>query len=228
MAGRRVNVYLWPNRTDRPAFSANLTERRAHTIVHRDAAAPTPDAVAVSTSSDPESIEAQWPTLSPRLLLYAGRLHRQSLGRFPSAPDPYDLVHDALTDYLTGNRVRPEGVDLFVFLCGVIRSKASNFLDRQQRLDGSARFGRFVPDDAPAARRIETPAPDGSGHLRDQVRALVDDDPFLLRFVELLFDDPDLKPGDLAALLDCSATEVYAARKRLDRRVASLRDALAA
>lgn len=184
--------------------------------------------MAAPTSSDPTTLEAQWPTLSPRLLLYAGRLHRQVLERFPHAPDPYDLVHDAVTDLLTGNRVRPAEVDLFVFLCGVIRSKASNFLDRQQRLDGSARFGRFVADDAPAARRVETPGPDGSGHLRDQIRALVADDPFLVRLTELLFDDPDLKPGDLATLLGCTATDVYAARKRLDRRVASLRDALTA
>ncbi len=184
--------------------------------------------MAPSILPDPSSLEAQWPTLSPRLLLYAGRLHRQALGRFANAPEAVDLVHEAVTDLLTGHRVRPDGVDLFVFLCGVIRSKASNFLDRQQRLDGSARFGRYVSDEAPIARRVQTPGPDGSGHLRDQIRALVEDDPQLVRMTELLFDDPDLKPGDLADLMGCTANDVYSAKKRLERRVASLRQALAA
>ena len=188
---------------------------------------PPPGPLVPETAApDPASIETQWLTLSPRLLLYAGRLHRRSIGRFAGAPEPYDLVHEAVTDYLTGHRVHPDGLDLFVFLCGVIRSKASNFLDRQQRLDGTARFGRYVSDEAPVARRVSTPGPDGSGHLRDQIRALVADDALLVSMTGLLFDDPDLKPADLADLLGCTASDVYSAKKRLDRRVAMLRDDL--
>ncbi len=168
-------------------------------------------------------VEAEWPRLAPRLLLYAGKLHRHVLARFPHAPDPADLVHEAVADLLSGHRARPEDVTLFVFLCGVIRSKASNFLMRQQRLDGTDRLGRYVDADSPGAHRIPTPGPEGEGVLRAQVQALIADDPFLVRMTQLLFDDPELKPGDLAEMLGCTATEVYAARKRLERRVAALR-----
>lgn len=58
------------------------------------------------------------------------------------------------------------------------------------------------------------------------VASRVTDDPMLLRMVDLIFEDPLLKPRDLAKLLGTSIKEVNNAQKRLRRRLKDVHEML--
>ena len=166
-----------------------------------------------------------WEETLPRLLLWAGRLHARTLADVRGAPTPEDLVQDAVTDVLTGRRTRPDGVPLAVVLYGVVRSRVSHTLERA-RSSGEAGGPRFVGLDA--AERAHADAAADPAHvadLRKRVLHLVEGDEVLSRMVGLWFEDPSLKASDLAAILDLSPSEIYAAARRLRRRPAR-RDAL--
>ena len=62
--------------------------------------------------------------------------------------------------------------------------------------------------------------------LYTTISSKVTDDPMLLKMVDLLFEDPLLKPAILARLLGASIKEVNNAQKRLRRRLQDLRQAL--
>ena len=159
-----------------------------------------------------------WEALLPRLLLWAQRLHARVLHDVRGAPSPEDLVQDAVTDVLTGRRSRPADVPLAVLLYGVIRSRASQVLARS-KTKGEAPGPRYV--DLEAAERLHAEAaadPARAADLRERVLALVAGDETLEKMVALWFEDPALKPGDLAAMLGLAPAEVYAATRRLRRR----------
>ena len=54
--------------------------------------------------------EQDWDALLPRLTVWAGRLHRRYLADRPGAPEPQDLVQDAIADLATGTRTLPDDV----------------------------------------------------------------------------------------------------------------------
>ncbi|PQJ26939.1 hypothetical protein BSZ35_18620 [Salinibacter sp. 10B] len=174
--------------------------------------------------------------LLSRLLSVAEGLHWYVLRSYRGAPEPLDLVQQAVADVLDGTRCWPSHVDAFTMLCGVMRSRVSNFAARQRPL-GRSRLepqtgegGRYVYfDDHPADPTIilrSSNAPDNillNEELRDRIRQLVAGDDELERIVELLFDDPYYGAADLAEQLETSVNGIYNARKRLRRRLDSLR-----
>lgn len=175
---------------------------------------------------DPSALDrlrtADWGDLSPRLLLAAQRLHAQYLRRLPGAPEPADLVQDALADLMTGRRACPPDVPILTVIFHVMRSKATNLLTTNRAVGTEAGGPRHIAlDDAPA---LATPIAPATGVVRDAIRQRVADDPELARMVDLWLEDPKLKPGDLAAMLEVPVRDIYNARKRLARKLADLRE----
>lgn len=167
--------------------------------------------------------EIDWPDVLPRLLLWAQSLHRRYLAGLPGAPTPEDLVQDAAADLLTGRRVWPDGLPAFVVLHGIVRSLVSNAVSRAS-VPGAAGFVARCASIEEAGMADGTPADESVD--RSQVRAralrLVSDDDVLSRVVALWFDDPSLKPLDVAAMLGLAPADVYHATKRLRRRLEPL------
>lgn len=162
-----------------------------------------------------------WDDLLPRLLLAAERFHQRHLQPYADAPEPRDLAHAAIMDVLNGNRRLPEDVKLFVTLHEIVRSKVSNFVAKKMRRGTVALDEKLLAITADAATDGKQHA--SYEHFKDAVRGYVRDDPFLERMIEYLFEDPLLKPADLAAMMGVDVHEVYNAYKRLRRRVALLR-----
>ena len=172
-------------------------------------------------STHPRLQNADWNDLLPRLLLAAVRFHRRYLRSYPGAPEPHDLAQSAITNVLTGVRQLPEDVPLFVALHEVMRSKVSNFIAKKSRR------GTVALDEERLAITADTNT-DGKQdasyeRFKHLIRECVADDPFLVRMVEHLFEDPLLKSADLAAMMGVDVREIYNAYKRLRRRVAPLR-----
>jgi len=165
--------------------------------------------------------EADWQDILPRALLAAVRFHRRYLESYSDAPTPHDLAQSAVADILSGKRRLPENVDLFVVLHEVIRSKVSNFIARR------ARRGTVDLNDEILAitAHASTDGMEDTSYeqFKDAVRTCVANDSFLERMIEYLFDDPMLKPADLAAMMDVEIKEIYNAYRRLRRHVAPLR-----
>ncbi|MEO0556611.1 MAG: hypothetical protein AAF170_00365 [Bacteroidota bacterium] len=174
--------------------------------------------LAATASSSPDRADEDWEAVVPRLLLWANRLHARTLSGVRGAPTPEDLVQDAITDTLTGQRVRPDGLPLLVFLYGVIRSRVSQTLSRSKTRDETAQARYVSLDEAWNVHSQAASDPAHAASLQERVLALVEGDELLERIVRLWFEDPDLKSRDLAAMLGVSAGEIYSATKRLRRR----------
>ncbi len=109
-----------------------------------------------------------------------------------------------------------------------MRSIASNYIRSQHTIPGSDNPGE-VP--TPTLRRISleeaqmppspvNPSEPGSRELfLREIRIVIGDDPLVLSMIELLDKDPALKPRHLAEMLGVDVTEIYAARKRLRRKL---------
>ena len=62
--------------------------------------------------------------------------------------------------------------------------------------------------------------------LHDAIRAKVANDKELTQLVSLLFEDPMLKPRDLARMMGKSIKDINNAQKRLRRKLKSLRSSI--
>lgn len=174
--------------------------------------------LAASALSVVNDADDDWEAVVPRLLLWANRLHARALSGVRGAPTPEDLVQDAITDMLTGQRVRPDGLPLLVFLYGVIRSRVSQTLSRS-KTRGEMTQARYVSlEEAWNVHAEAASDPAHAAGLQARVLELVEGDDLLEQIVRLWFEDPDLKSRDLAAMLEVSASEIYSATKRLRRR----------
>lgn len=177
-----------------------------------------PMLLSASASFPVDQADEDWEAVVPRLLLWAGRLHARTLSNVRGAPTPEDLVQDAIADTLTGQRVRPDGLPLLVFLYGVIRSRVSQTLSRS-KTRGEATQARYVSlEEAWTVHADAASDPAHAAGLQERVLELVAGDELLEKIVRLWFEDPDLKSRDLAAMLGVSANEIYSATKRLRRR----------
>jgi len=150
-----------------------------------------------------------------------------------------DVVHQALVDTLDGTRRWPkEKVDLFYFLCEVVRSIISHRLDQEKRnVPLESVEPRGSADDSDLAS-VEAMIGGSIGEylryesiynrlvydrLIEQMYELVKDDQELINIVGLWSKDPSLKPSELAEELGVSISEIRNAQKRLRRRLRELR-----
>lgn len=169
---------------------------------------PMPDA--------PRLSEAVWEELLPRLLLFATRIHRHfGLSAGSDSPTPADLVQEALTRAFDGRRTQPADVDPYGFVCGIVRSLASDAARRQApfatpALDPNEETGPPLTATSPSE-----PVP--LALLLDVLRDCLRDAPDLLPLLDLLTRDPLLRPRHIADLMETTPTEVYRLSRRLRR-----------
>ncbi len=177
---------------------------------------------------------ADWDDILPRVQLWANHFHRRYLRHIRAAPTPEDLVQEAVVKLYAGQRKLPDHVPLLTVIINNIQSDIWNFLTKEgyTRKDSKGKgrkgWGRHIGLEEwmqDFDQRTTPPQAELNG-LHDAIKAKVSNDKELTQMVELLFEDPLLKPRDLARLMGMSIKNVNNAQKRLRRRLKSLRNSL--
>lgn len=177
---------------------------------------------------------ADWEDIIPRVRLWAVHFHKRYLQHIRAAPSPDDLVQEAIVKLYTGKRTIPDHVPLMTVIINNIQSDIWNFLTKEgytrkdSRGKGRKGWGRHVglEDWMEEVDKNRIPEKHEMNELYRTVASRVTDDPMLLRMVDLIFEDPLLKPRDLAKLLGTSIKEVNNAQKRLRRRLKDVHEML--
>ena len=158
--------------------------------------------------------------LLKRVSLYASRIHQRYLSTIKGAPEPMDLVQDAVTAYLTGDRKIPEHIPLLQGLCGIITSKASHLRSRaynaRRELTNDLEFHSIDDHHDSLLQYTE---------LRESLLRELGDDEELIRIIYMLWEDPDRKPRDLADITQQPIEKVYNDLRRLRYRLQGVREA---
>jgi DNA-directed RNA polymerase specialized sigma24 family protein len=182
--------------------------------------------------------EEQWAEIWQRLRLHAWRRYKyihQKLGL-----DLDDVVQQAIVDTLQGARRWPsEKVDIFSFLCGVVKSIISHQLEQEKRklsidsgetdssisnaemisleaiVNGS--IGEYLKYEAMFNRVVYD-------ELTSKMYEMVKGDKGMAQIVQLWSKDPSLKPSDIAEELGLSMEELRNVQKRLRRKLKDLRE----
>ncbi|MEM8487587.1 MAG: hypothetical protein AAF564_18700 [Bacteroidota bacterium] len=177
---------------------------------------------------------ADWDDILPRVQLWANHFHRRYLRHIRAAPTPEDLVQEAVVKLYAGQRKLPDHVPLLTVIINNIQSDIWNFLTKEgyTRKDSKGKgrkgWGRHIGLEEWMQNfdHSTTPPHAELKGLHDAIKAQVSNDKELSQMVELFFEDPLLKPRDLARLMGMSIKNVNNAQKRLRRRLKSLRNSL--
>lgn len=185
----------------------------------------------------------EWTTFNKQLLLYADSKCRQYRGKLNREPD--ELVHEALFAVLSGSRLWPpvdkesgmeRNVPLVAFLCKVIGSSlCPNICDQEDRII-SLDEGAPSPshESAPHKIYINHPrlvSPAASPYdqvlyseLTGKLHQAVGEDPIATEIIELWIEVPDLKPKEIADILNLPIEQIRSAQKRLRRMCRKLKE----
>lgn len=177
---------------------------------------------------------ADWNDILPRVQLWANHFHKRYLRNIRAAPSPEDLVQEAIVKLYTGRRKLPDHVPLITVIINNIQSDIWNFLTREGIVGKSAQgkgrkgWGRHLGLEEWMQNFDEQAAPSQTelNALQEVIKKEIDGDKQLGQMVDLLFQDPLLKPRDLARLMGITVKDVNNAQKRLRRRLQSLRKSL--
>jgi len=185
--------------------------------------APDKDVRAAAERSDGAAVlrgldDAALISLLNRLTLFAAR-------RYDGRLNAEELAMQAVADVLAGVR-RSWDTDYPPFnnLCWIVRSIASNQLQKEKRLlpfepDAEACAARPAPSQPPVSELYETD--ETRRGLRDLLRRAADDD-LSRRVVETALEEDRWKPKELAAALNVGEADIYEARRRIGRRLGKL------
>jgi DNA-directed RNA polymerase specialized sigma24 family protein len=183
--------------------------------------------------------EADLHEIVPRLLFWTIKaIKRRSWlghrgGPLPGGLEAQDLVQQALTKLLTGERQwDPDKVDLLRFLMGAIRSEISNLVvgkenTQTRRIEDPIEGKQPIPNSPDIVLEAVHPSQwerglftaDEDAKEREAILQLLKDDPKAERLAELIIDDDIDKPASLARLLGIPVTEIHAIKKRLRRKL---------
>jgi DNA-directed RNA polymerase specialized sigma24 family protein len=146
-----------------------------------------------------------------------------------------DVAQQAIVDTATGKRRWPPvdiiagrartDVDLFTFLCNVARGIISHLFEARKRivsmssleLEGNGHSQSLI--DSFQSNRYDPETTASYNILADRMIELLAEDQQLVQIVKLLRQDPGRKWRDIADILGISPRNVYAARKRLQRKL---------
>lgn len=143
--------------------------------------------------------------------------------------DVEDLIMDAVTAVIAGKRRWDPTTPPFHNFCSIIRSVASNKLEKEKR------FTSLTPDNE-TSRTHDVPLnlPSIPSHaeayeqrendevFRSRLEESLKDDALALHLADSLIDDPEVKPEQIAEDLGEEKKKVYNARKRLFRKLKAL------
>jgi DNA-directed RNA polymerase specialized sigma24 family protein len=187
----------------------------------------------------------QWVEIWQKLRLHAWK--RYGSLRDKIGVDLDDMVHQAIADTLQGKRRWPpidkltgekKRVDLFPFLCEVIRSNVSHQLEEERKkvsIEGTVSDSLEDSDLISLEEMITEPI---SEYLRyeaiynrvfyaqlvSKMYEMVKEDEELSEIVRVWTRDPNLKPKEIAQELGLSIEEVRNAQKRLRRKLRDIRE----
>lgn len=180
--------------------------------------------------------EADWKDLYKRLRLFA-YMNYGWLQVKVGGLELEEVITEAIEDLYLGTRLWPvvdkqgrdKQVSLCVFLCQTIRSKVSHILEKEKRkiyLDENPEDENpNFYDQLMLAQTIQgTDQEVIYSQLCEKLLEVVRQDSFLTKIVTLLTETPDLKPLDIAKLLNLPVTDIRNALKRLSRKLRSLRE----
>ena len=191
----------------------------------------------------------EWGDIYKRLRLYTWKRYKWLHDKI--GVDLDDFVHEAISDTLQGKRRWPavyedgraKDVSLFFFLCKVVQSKVSHFWSRERRRLSISQidqayssepvfesFERLLTESAQGYSSVRQAKGSDSdaidNEFRNRLRDVVAGDDELMGIVELIIEDTRVSPREIMESLGLDAKRVYAALKRLQRRVVILRSEL--
>jgi len=175
-----------------------------------------------------------WEDILPRVQLWANHFHKRYLRHIRAAPTPEDLVQEAILKLYSGRRKLPDHVPLLTVIINNIQSDIWNFLTKEgytskdSKGKGRKGWGRHIGLEEWMHDFDLQSIPPGAElrGLHDMIRNKVKNDAELVQLVDLLIEDPLLKPRDLARLMGITIKDVNNAQKRLRRRLKGLRNSL--
>ena len=177
---------------------------------------------------------ADWEDILPRVQLWANHFHKRYMRHIRAAPTPEDLVQEAIVKLYSGQRKLPDHVPLLTVIINNIQNDIWNFLTKEgyTRKDSKGKgrkgWGRHIGLEEWMHDFDQQSIPPGVElrGLHDTIRGKVKNDAELVQLVDLLIEDPLLKPRDLARLMGITIKDVNNAQKRLRRRLKGLRQSL--
>ena|SRR5215213_6748397 len=193
--------------------------------------------------------EVQWEDLFKRLLIFTHK--RYGWRKELSGWDLQDIVQQAIIETIEGKRRWPPknsetgepdpNVNLFLFLCNVIKTDVSHLLEKERRKSRT----EVHELDLDLERLLEeSDAPDKDLHKRraaflsnensesvalyhelsEKIHKAVANDEELTNVVDLLIYMPDSKPREIAEHLGLSIQQIYPILKRLRRRLTTMQE----
>ena len=185
-----------------------------------------------------ELIEADWETITLRLLRYAhGKVqrHRWSTGTSQSLPEgksPQDLVNSAIQKVFAGAKAQKRGEkpgkgqrrwdgtkELLFFLYDVIDSLTSNLATSWDNKNVLRTSGELSAEAMAELNQTSYDKPLDNAKAEDFLLKLIDeigDDPKLTRLYDL-FEQGYTKPAEIAQEMKLEVTEVYQMKRKLRR-----------
>ena len=163
------------------------------------------------TSDVPTFESVEWESTLSRLLVFSKRMHGRHLSHIKDAPTPEDLAQETVTDFLTGVRTIPPHIPLLSGLCAILASKVSHIPTHSH----VSRRVAIEQLDELAERLYYSAAMIEYVDLRELILAELMNDAELSDVVLLLWEDPDLKPRDVAEMLEKPVQEIYNLYRRL-------------
>ena len=165
--------------------------------------------------------EEEWSELWLRLRHYTNR-------HFPhlkaSGIDTEDIIHEAILNVLEGKRNCSEDVPLVVFICGVIKSKASHVYRRAKLHSALIEQGKvdwvMSPDERP--QKLDTQRELEIKSFWRRLNEKVAIDPVLKVILSAFSSNPYVKPSEVAADSGLDISEIKNGRKRLARKARKL------
>ncbi len=168
-----------------------------------------------------------WKDLWKRLRYFTYSHYAWLPAKISGGLDLDDLIQDAIVDAVTGKRQWPTDVKLVTFLCQVIRSKVSHMLEKESNRQ---KFVEEISDPASRSHPQHVLKPEDAhqqlcyNELCNKLRELVQGDKTLEHIIELRILDPELKPSEIACMLERPIEDIRIAQKRLSRKLWKLRE----
>lgn len=139
------------------------------------------------------------------------------LRKIPNAPDPDDLLHEAIEDLLADRRHCPPNLSVSTCLFHIVRSKTSHFYEKQKTDEIVTHSDEFA--DTVRVEHVHEP------ELRQTIITLIHDDALLTRIVAYRLehcDDEPIKARTIAEVLGVGIRDIYNANRRLRTRLEKL------
>lgn len=181
--------------------------------------------------------DEQWKLVWSQLRLHVHRKYRWF--SLKTGRDLNGYVHQALIAVMSGKLQYPpvdletgleKDVTLLAFLCKTVRRLILDELDilrRLDQLDDTLPLQAVTdPRKSYLLRQVKVEDKIRFKALVTTMRELVKDEPLLDLMVQVWAREPELKPREMATVLDLEMSQMRAAQKRLRRRLERLREEL--